>query len=481
MNRQQITYDFTPSPGPQTAAFQYAPDELFYGGAAGGGKSRMARAAGVIFCLSVPGVRAILFRNSFPEIRDAVEAPMLAEIPEALATYNKSSHEFRFINGSVLRLAHLKSDTDLPKYQGAEYQLVIFEELTHFTERQYLYLKSRLRVAGPVRRAMEAMGLRPRMIATGNPGGRGHHWVKARFVDPVKPGVPFRLAPTEDDPEPGVRLYIHAKATDNPHLDSGYTNMLNALPEGEKQALRDGDWNVLDGVRFPGFRTGIHVIDPEDFPIPEHAVRALGVDWGTHAPFAGVWVAKVGNIFVAYREAYAKDMGTAEQAALLASMETHVERGPGRLQTPVVLDPAMWARAAANPLKSNDPNSAPPGSTAWYYQKVFGSAVRKANNDRLGGASTIDQLLTPVDIGNGEKMPRLFIYSTCRNLIRTLPALPRDDKNPEDVDTKAEDHAYDALRYALMSMLEEPLTRPDAANFGRKVRNTTAGVRTKQL
>lgn len=479
----EVAYDFAPSIGPQTQAFQYAPDELFYGGAAGGGKSRMARAAAVIFCLSVPGVRAILFRNSFPELRDAVEAPMLAEVPEALAKYNQAKHELRFINGSVLRLAHLKSDTDLPKYQGAEYQLVIFEEVTHFTERQYLYLKSRLRVAGPVRIAMEKLGLRPRMIATGNPGGRGHHWVKARFVDPVPPGTPFRSAPTEDDPEPGVRLYIHAKATDNPHLDKGYTNALNALPEGEKQALRDGDWNVLDGVRFPGFKQNIHVIKPEDFPIPERgAVRALGVDWGTAAPFAGVWVAKVGNIYVAYREAYAKDMGTDAQARLLRSLETEAERGPGRLQTPVVLDPAMWARAPHNPIKSNVEGQAPPGSTAWYYQKVFGSAVKKANNDRLGGASTIDHLLTPIDIGGGEKMPQLYIYETCRNLIRTLPALPRDDKNPEDVDTHAEDHAYDALRYALMELVGKAYQRPAADQYKRASRGpATAGLRDKQL
>lgn len=476
-----IKYDFEPSPGPQTEAFQYAPDELFYGGAAGGGKSRMARAAAVILCATVPGVRVVLFRNSFPELRDAVEAPMLAETPEGLARYNQSAHEFRFLNGSVLALKHLNSNKDLTKYQGAEYQLVIFEEVTHFTERQYLYLKSRLRVAGRVKDRMQSLGLRPRMIATGNPGGIGHHWVKARFVDPVPAGTPFRLEPTEDEPNPGVRLYIHAKATDNPHVDSGYIDMLNALPEGEKQALRDGDWNVLDGVRFPGFKSNVHVIDPEDFPIPEFgAHRALGVDWGTAAPFAGVWVAKVGNIFIAYREVYQKNLGPAEQAAMLASVENSHERGPGRINTPVVLDPAMYAKAAHNPLSAINTDTPPPGSMAWYYYKQFGSSIKRANNDRLGGASTVDQLLAPVDMG-GEMMPRLYIYSTCRNLIRTLPALPRDEKNPEDVDTHAEDHGYDALRYALMELVGKPLYRPSAAAHPVKRKPITAGIRSKTL
>ena len=117
---------------------------------------------------------------------------------------------------------------------------------------------------------------------------------------------------------------------------------------------------------------------------------------------------------------------------------------------------------------------------AWYCWKQCGHAVKKANNDRLGGASTIDQLLTPTDLG-GQKMPRLYIYSTCRNLIRTLPALPRDDKNPEDVDTKAEDHAYDALRYAVMELVGKPMHRPAAANYGRPARPATAGVRNKAL
>lgn len=472
-----VNYDFTPDPGPQTAAFQYAPDELFYGGAAGGGKSRMARAAAVVFAASVPGARVAIFRRTFPDLRRAVEGPMLAEVPRELATYNASTHEFRFVNGSVIELAYMNRATDVEKYQGAEYQLVVFEELTHFTERQYLYLKSRLRASGPVRDRLNALGLRPRMISTGNPGGIGHHWVKARFVDPAPAGTPFRPRPSDRERNPGVRLYIHAKATDNRHINPEYLDMLNALPDGEREALRDGDWDILEGVRFPGWRRDVHVIDPEDFPIPDRgSLRAVGIDWGSSAPFAAVWVAKVGEAYIVYREAYRTGLTPEQQAALVADMETHEERGPGRA-TPIALDPACWAKAPTQPLARSTPGGPPPpGSIARAYWDRFGSSVRKANNDRLGGWATLDALLAPVDIGDGgPPAPRLYVYSTCRNLIRTLPALPRDEKNPEDVDTHAEDHAADAARYALMELVGRRYERPDAAAYTDEP--LTAGIR----
>lgn len=465
---REVRYDYTPDAGPQAAAFRHVVDELFYGGAAGGGKSRMARAAAVLFAMLIPGARVVIFRRSHPELRDAVLAPMLLELPPSLARYNKQASEFTFINGSVIRLAHLGRASELQKYQGAEYQLVIFEEVTHFTKREYLYMKSRLRVAGEVRDRMEAQGMRPRMIATGNPGGIGHHWVKARFVDPAPAGTLFRTRPTAREPRPGVRLYIHAKATDNSHIDPSYNDMLNALPDGERAALRDGDWDVMDGVRFPGFKRGLHVIRPEDFPLPPvGAFRAIGVDWGSSAPFAAVWVAKVGEAYVVYREAYAKGLTPDQQAERIHSVMGVDENGPGRI-TPIALDPACWARSPQQPLaKATPANGAPPpGSIARAYWDRFGTLVQRANNDRLGGAATLDRLLTPRDWGDGEApAPSIYIYDTCRNLIRTLPALPRDERNPEDVDTHAEDHAYDALRYAIMALEGKAQRRPSAADY----------------
>ncbi|QKY79768.1 terminase large subunit [Arthrobacter phage Bumble] len=447
----EVRYDYAPHPGPQTLAHSMAVDELLYGGAAGGGKSRWARAVLVLFCLTFPGVRAIMFRRTFADLERSVVEPLLNEIPRALGKYNASKHQWRFINGSILELGHLQKRTDQEKYQGAEYQMICFEEATHFTEDQYLYMKSRLRAAGPIRDLLARAGLRPRFIATANPGGIGHHWVKGRFVDPAPPMRVFRVRPSVDEPNPGSRLYLPARATDNPSLGREYLDVLDALPEATRKALRDGNWDALEGVRFPSFNRQVHVIEPEELPIPHgSAIRAIGVDYGSRAPFAGLWGAKLADdLVVIYREVYKTGLTPRQQARLLAESEAEGERLPNR-PIPLALDPSMWARAVDQPnAVSSRKGGPPPGSIAAKYQEEFGSAVVKAQNDRIGGAALIDDLLRV----RADGLPRLLIYSNCVNLIRTLPALPRDPKRPEDVETSAEDHAYDALRYLAQELV----------------------------
>lgn len=454
-----VRYDYKPHPGPQTLAHSIAVDELLYGGAAGGGKSRWARAVLVEFCMSFPGVRAILFRRTFADLERSVVEPLLNEIPRELGRYNASKHQWRFVNGSILELGHLQKKTDQEKYQGAEYQMICFEEATHFTEEQYLYMKSRLRSAGRVRDMLLAAGLRPRFIATANPGGIGHHWVKGRFVDPAPSGRVFRVRPSLQEPNPGSRLYLPAKATDNPSLGSEYLDTLNALPDATRKALRDGDWDVLEGVRFPSFNRQVHVIEPEELPIPHgSAIRAVGVDYGSAAPFAAMWMAKLSdNLVVVYRELYKRGLSPRQQARMIAESEAPGERLPVR-PIPLAIDRSMWARSVNDPTATPlVKGGAPPGSIAAAYQEEFGSSVVKSQSDRIAGAALIDDLLRVRDDG----LPRLLIYSNCVNLIRTLPALPRDPKRPEDVETTAEDHAYDALRYGAMELLGQNPRTPD--------------------
>lgn len=473
-----VRYDYTPSPGPQAEAHKVSVDELLYGGAAGGGKSRFARAAAVIMAAMIPGSRVLILRRTFKDLRRSVEGPLLQEIPKELGSYNRSDHEFRFVNGSILELGYLQRASDLDQYQGAEYQLIIFEEATHFTEEQYEYLLSRLRAAGNVQASLDKFGIRPRMILTANPGGIGHHWVKRRFVDPAPAKTPFRLTPTLETPNPGVCMYLPARATDNKHLGKDYLDRLDNLPENLRAALRDGSWDILDGVRFPTFNRAVHVIDPSDFPIPpEGSVRALGVDYGSAAPFAGAWVAKVGEIFVVYREAYKAGLTPPQQAKMLRAKEGPEERDQGRI-TPLALDPSMWARSPHQPNAPSPGGLPPSGSIASSYREVFGGAVKKAHNDRLGGAALIEELLR---VREEDGLPRLFIYSTCTNLIRTLPSLPRDDKNPDDVDTHAEDHIYDALRYALQELAGRPTPHGGSHRAPSPGRASLYGLRDKQF
>lgn len=432
-----MTALYTPTPRQRLAHRTYV-DELLYGGAAGGGKSEWVRGENIRFLLDVPGARAVIFRRSFPDLRRAMIPPLLERIPRSLARYNKSDHTWTFVNGSVLELAYLQSDMDVANYQGAEYQLCSFDELTQFTEYQYRYLLSRLRMAGPVKDRMEALNYRPRMLATANPGGIGHAWVKARWIDPAPPGRSFRRE-DGDGNKSSVRCFIPARVADNPHLDPAYLTRLDELDPDTRRALRDGDWDAYAGQRFIGWRNSVHVITPEqaaDLMPAVGGVRCVGVDYGMDAPFSAHWMWRgPDDLVIVYREIYQAGLTPAEQAAAIRDSERDGERDGAR-RVPVVIDPSTWARTAHNTARGTS-NQPPPGSIAEQYTKVFGpSQVVKADNDRLAGVALVADRLRVRKDGR----PRLLVVNTCRNLIRTLPALPRDTKNPEDVDTKAEDH-----------------------------------------
>lgn len=460
---RRIRYDYAPHPGPQAEAHRRVVDELLYGGAAGGGKSRMARATAVLDCLRIPGLRAIIFRRSFPDLERAVINELRNEVPQGIARYNDGKHIWRFHNGSVLELGYLRNRADLMNYQGAEYQLEIFEEGTQFELYQYLYMQSRLRAAGPVRDRMEELGIRPRSIVTANPGGIGHHWVKKRWIDPAPEGVPWRPAPSIRDKHPGTRLYIPARVTDNPSLGEDYVDRLDRLPERTRQALKFGDWDILEGVRFPTFNRNVHVIPAGSINLEAAAsVRAVGIDWGGPSPYAAIWAAKLSDgTVVVYREDYQKGLSPWEQGARVRSLETPEEVGPRR-PLPAVLDAACWARGDLTPgVDVPEDGTPPPGSIAYGFEEALGRTVYKSQKDRIGGWALIDELLRIHEDG----MPKLFIMDNCRELIRTLPALQSSQRDPNDVSQspKQEDHAADALRYVLQELAGREVMSPVSA------------------
>jgi hypothetical protein len=328
------------------------------------------------------------------------------------------------------------------KYQGAEYGVIAWDELTQFTEYQFLYMLSRLRVL----EELEERGFRPHMLAAANPGGPGHGWVKGRYIDPAPPEIAWQPEPTELEPNPGTRIFIPAKVTDNPHVGRTYHDRLDGLPEDDRRALKDGDWDVYAGQRFRSFRRDVHVIDPEEMPLPLGATtRLAAIDYGFDAPFCTLWGAVLADgLVVIYRELYEAGLTPEEQAAKILDAEAPGERERG---LPTYIDPSTWARTLPTTAPMPKSERTPPrGSIAREYVDA-GVPVLKATNERLAGVARVASALRVRPDGR----PRLLIYSTCRHLIRTLPALPRSPRNPEDVDTDAEDHAYDTLRYLLMA------------------------------
>jgi hypothetical protein len=429
----------------QREAHGYIVDELLYGGAAGGGKTDFLLAEGVTMALRVPGSKTLLLRRSFPEIEQEIEPRLRIRIPKEIGRYNTSKHLMTFYNGSQLRLGYIETHNDMYRYVGAEYQLMLWDELTTFNPAAYIFLKSRLRASGPIKRRMEELGLRPRMLAATNPGNRSHHFVKDRFVDPAPPRAVFR-----DKKSGQTRVFIPAKLDDNPHLDDSYKSQLLSLDETQRRALLDGDWDILEGVRFPQFRYAKHVVEPDVNPMDLVMFpRVVCVDYGYADPFVAIWIAKLPNgTLLVYREVSETNLTATQQAQLIKDSELEGERGPGR-PIPLVMDPSMWRRNEGGGTSHKNDDAPPIGSPAYDYMKVMRTKPVKAINGRIPGWAQIDEVLREVD----GRPPRLQIYDTCREIIRTLPALPRDPNNPDDVDSDADDHAPDALRYGIMHLM----------------------------
>ena len=449
---------FTPTEK-QEIALAYDVDELLYGGSAGGGKSEVLIAAGLRMCKTVPGSSVLLVRRTHSELH---ELRQRIQLREPSASLNKSEGIFYFANGSEFRLGHAQFDDDVLKWQGAELQLLLVDELTHFTRFQYTFLLSRLRASGPVLERMNELGIHPYAMSSANPGGIGHAWVKARFISPAPPFTRFRTQTGQ------VRVYVPARLTDNPHLDQDeYKKQLSSLDPTMRRAMIDGDWDILLGsVRFPNWRRDVHVVEPEDYPleVAEHP-RAVGVDYGVADPFAAVWGALMPDgTVVVYREVGGTDMTAEQQAELILASEDEGERTAQR-PIPVAADRSMWARTGRSGAKQSSTDNKPDsGSIAYPYWKRFGRQLFKSNSDRLSGWAKVDELLRlrPCDgyCGNGPECPghpRLVVYSSCVNVIRDLPSLPRSKRNPEDAETSGvADHYPDALRYLLMELLSRP-------------------------
>jgi hypothetical protein len=271
-------------------------DEALYGGAAGGGKSDTLLMAALRY-VHVPGYAALLLRRTYQDL--SKPGALMDRAKQWLAgrpgvTWSERDFRFNFASGAALDFGYLKTANDKYQYQSAEYQFIGFDELTQFPKADYTYLFSRLRRPSlpadrdpteDERRRIEALSRVPlRMRAASNPGGLGHDWVKARFVD-FEVDVDDSETAEEQAESFRRRVFIPARLKDNPHVDQeAYRRSLSNLDRVERARLEDGDWDADDGTKF---------LNGNDLA----AVAALGSEFdelaarGELPPPAGGWVA----------------------------------------------------------------------------------------------------------------------------------------------------------------------------------------------
>lgn len=428
--------------------------EVFYGGAAGGGKSDALVLDAIRYAWH-PRYRGLLMRRTFPELGELLDRTRRL-YPQLIpgSEYKASEHKWYFPSGSALKLGHCQNPDDIYAYQGSEFQWIGIDEAPHFEGKMYLYIFSRLRTTVPE--------LRPLMRATGNPGGVGHQFFKDRFkIGLVEPGSTLFdefVVPDTGECIKISRCYIPATVYDNPTLmtnDPGYIQRLMQLPEIEKRRLLYGDWDRFEGQFFSELNQEVHGADP--FPIPPEWERFRVFDWGYAKPFAVLWFAADydGRLWL-YREWYGCREGETDRGLKMTATEIArgiKERERGETVRLGPADPSIWSR---RPQKDGTL-----GISVSDEMGQEGVHWIKADNDRVLGWQQIHTRLKLDDEGQ----PMLRVFNSCANFWRTLPLMQEYKGNPEDTDTKGEDHIADAVRYACMGRPLRP--RPRArADFG---------------
>jgi len=371
-------------------------------------------------------------------------------------------------SGARLWMSYLDREEDVLRYQGLAFSWIGFDELTQWpTPFAWNYMRSRLRST--------ANDLPVYMRATTNPGGRGHNWVKKMFIDPAPANKAFEATDIEtgevlrypdSHPKSGKALFkrrfIPARLSDNPYLaeQGDYEAMLLSLPEQQRRQLLDGDWDIKEGAAFTEFNRNIHVIEP--YKIPSNWVKFRACDYGYGSYSAVLWFAVAPNEqIIVYRELYVRKMLATDLADTILKMEAN----DGNIKYGV-LDSSLWHKRG---------DTGPSLAEQMIMRGCRWRPSDRSKGSRVAGKNEVHRRLQVDDI---TEEPRLVFFNTCINTIAQIPALPIDKDNPEDIDTKSEDHLYDALRYGIMSRPRfsvfdyDPTGRP---SVGMRVADATFG------
>jgi len=421
-----------PQRGPQAAFVTCPAFEAVYGGARGGGKTDAALGDFAFHArLCGAAAQGLLVRRTRVALGPTV-ARARAIFGREGAVWNESRSAFAWPSGASLAFRHLGRDADAEAYQGHAYSRVYVEELTQFASPIAVdKLKATIRSAGGAPCAFRA---------TCNPGGPGHNWVKARYIDdPRGLRAPGGL----------TRQFIPAKVADNPALLANDPDYVARLKQsGSAQLVRawlEGDWSVIEGAFFDKW-SARNIVAP--FAVPRDWSRIRSFDWGYAAPFSVGWWA-VASESIQVRQGLGGHV-TLPRGALIRYREWYGSNGrPGEgLRLEARDGGETISRSVADPSIFREDG----GPSIGERMRRAGVQFRPADNTRVGKTGALsgwDQLRAR--IAGCEEGPMLAVFDTCREFIRTVPALQHDPLRPEDLDTEGEDHVADEARYACLS------------------------------
>lgn len=454
-------------PQPQQAKFMARPeDEALYGGAAGGGKSD-ALVMEATRQVNIPYYKGLILRKTFPQLSELIDKS-LNYYSRAFpgAKYNASTHTWTFPSGAKIIFGSMNTSQAKYNYQGQAFDFIGFDELTHFTYDEYIYLVSRNRPNGP--------GTRCYIRATANPGGIGHGWVKDRFITAAPPmttiweDVSIVHPDGHTEVQKKSRVFVPSTVFDNKILmanDPNYVARLASMGEAEKKALLYGDWDSYSGQYFafkddPSHyedRKWTHVINP--FDIPSHWTLTRSFDWGYHHPFSCGWWAISGSDDFTEGCAYR----ILEYYGCTKTPNTGVEMVPDDVFAEIhriesehpwlkgkhingVADPAIWNAQTGVSIAETAAN--------------HGVYFTPGDNARIPGWLQVKWRLNFDSNG----YPMMYVFKNCKAFRRTIPTLIYDEHKVEDLNTDGEDHIADETRYFCQSRPIKP--RPAMVDDG---------------
>lgn len=427
-------------------------NEVLYGGARGGGKSFAA----LLDWLAHEKrwgklAKGILFRRTMPELEDMM-AKAEALFPAAGGVFKEQSKTWVFHSGAKIKFRYLEQDKHADRYQGHEYNWMCFEEAGNWSSSKALdKLKACLR---------SAEGVKLRLVLTANPGGVGHNWLKARFIDPIAPG---KIQVMEGG---WTRVYIPARVTDNPALlasDPGYIERIRDAAGSEEmvKAWLDGSWDIVAGGMLDDlWREKTHSLVPFEIPHSWRIDRSF--DWGSSKPYSvGFWAESDGTeARLANGETKAWPRGSIFRIGEIYGWNGKPNEGTRELAVEVARkikayqESVPWGGRVVPGPADNAIHDAENGVCIADDMARLGVKWEKSDKSPGSRKTGWEAIRKYLKAGHKAPMedPGLFVFNTCRQFIRTVPTLPRDAKNPDDVDTHSEDHTADETRYRLLAV-----------------------------